>query len=46
LDPAQNAKNAPSISSEDSAIDIHVIPTDEEIVIAKSTFRLISPSVV
>jgi acetate kinase len=46
LDTAQNAKNAPSISSEDSAIDIHVIPTDEEIVIAKSTFRLISPSVV
>jgi acetate kinase len=37
LDPARNGLPAPVISAEGSAIEIRVIPTDEEGVIARST---------
>jgi len=37
LDPAANAANAPCISTADSLIAVHVIPTDEEAMIARHT---------
>lgn len=37
LDAAANAANAPCISSADSMIAVHVIPTDEEAMIARHT---------
>lgn len=40
LDPAANAANAPVISAPDSPAAVHVIPTDEEVTIARAVFRL------
>lgn len=38
IDPAKNAKHGPEISTPDSKVKVFVIPTDEEMTIAKSTF--------
>lgn len=40
LDDAANTRNASSITAADSGIDVLVIPTDEEAVIARATQRL------
>ena len=40
VDPERNAANAPVISPEGAAVTIRVIPTDEEIVIARATRAL------
>ncbi len=40
LDPEANARNAPCISASNSAVAVHVIPTDEEAVIARDTRTL------
>jgi acetate kinase len=37
LDPAANAANAGCISTRDSRVAVHVIPTDEEAMIARHT---------
>ncbi len=37
LDPAENARHAPRISRADSLIPVHVVPTDEEFMIAQHT---------
>ena len=41
LDPAKNAADAPKISAPDSQIDVCVIPTNEEWMIARHTAKLI-----
>lgn len=41
LDREANAANAPTITHPDSAVSAHVIPTDEERIIARHTLRLI-----
>ena len=41
LDPGANAANAMRISASDSAVDVLVIPTDEEAVIARHTREVI-----
>ena len=41
LDPARNEKNAHLISPEAARVKVHVICTDEEIVIARSVFRIL-----
>ncbi len=43
LDPAANAGNAPVISAADSAVSVRVIPTNEEIVIARATGAIARP---
>ena len=40
IDPAINERGGPRISSSGSAVDVFVIPTDEEVVIARSTREL------
>ena len=40
LDEEQNRKNATQISTVDSTVKVRVIPTNEELMIAKSTMRL------
>lgn len=40
IDTAKNAENAATISASDSNISIHVIHTDEELMIANHTYRL------
>jgi acetate kinase len=42
LDPAANDRNDPVISTTSSIIPLLVIPTDEELMIAKHTFALLS----
>lgn len=42
LDPEANARNAAVISAPGSRVGIHVIPTDEELMIARHTLRLIA----
>lgn len=42
FDPAANAHNGPCISRTDSPVSAWVIPTDEEIVIARHTLRLVT----
>jgi len=42
LDEARNAANAPIVSTDASACTVRVIPTDEEAVIARETFRVLS----
>jgi acetate kinase len=42
LDEARNAINAPIISSEQSPTTVRVIPTDEELMIARAVRRLLS----
>jgi acetate kinase len=44
LDPAANEKGETLISKRDSRFPIHVIPTDEELMIARHTLALISSS--
>jgi len=39
IDPARNAQGAPCISTGDSAVKCYVIPTDEELMIARHTLR-------
>jgi acetate kinase len=41
LGAARNAKNAPLISPDGAAVEVRVIPTDEEIMIARSVTRLL-----
>lgn len=41
LDPAENSRHARLISSSDSRIPVYVIPTDEELMIAKHTLSLL-----
>ncbi|MDB5296069.1 MAG: acetate kinase [Phycisphaerales bacterium] len=40
LDGARNGGSAPVISADDSRVGVRVIPTDEEVVIARTVFRL------
>jgi acetate kinase len=42
LDPEQNAAHAPIISSDESRVTVRVIPTDEELMIARHTSRVIA----
>ena len=42
LDPAANARNAALISRPQSRISLHVMPTDEELMIAQHTLALLS----
>ena len=42
VDPARNAAGAPVIGAEASRVDVRVIPTDEEAMIAKAVGRLVS----
>jgi acetate kinase len=41
LDPERNAAHAPVISSDDAAVTVRVVPTDEELMVARHTRRLI-----
>lgn len=41
IDPAANAVNAPIISTPASRVEVHVVPTDEEGIIASHTVRLV-----
>jgi acetate kinase len=41
LSPARNARQAPLISTESSRVKVRVIPTDEELMIARSVCRLL-----
>jgi acetate kinase len=43
LDPAANAAHEPVISRPDSRIPMHVVPTDEELMIARHTLALLAP---
>lgn len=43
LDAAANMAGAPLISTPGSRISLHVVPTDEELMIARHTLRLIAP---
>ena len=40
LDPAENARHAQLISAKDSRIPVYVVPTDEELMIARHTLSL------
>jgi acetate kinase len=42
LDPQANARSEARISSSDSRVAIHVVPTDEELMIARHTLALVS----
>lgn len=44
IDDTANATHGPRISSPSSSVDVHVIPTDEENVIAQATFALTAAS--
>jgi acetate kinase len=41
LDPAENSRHAGRISRSDSRVPVFVVPTDEELMIAKHTFALL-----
>jgi len=41
IDPARNADNAPVISPEGERASVRVIPTDEEIMIARAVLRIV-----
>ena len=41
LDPARNARNAPLITTDASRLPVHVLPTDEERMIARHTLRVL-----
>jgi acetate kinase len=41
LDPERNAAHAPVISSDDAAVTVRVVPTDEDLMVARHTRRLI-----
>jgi acetate kinase len=40
IDDSKNEKNCPVISADDSDVIVRVIPTDEELVVARETFEL------
>jgi len=42
LDPAQNAAGELLISTDDSRVAIYAVPTDEELMIARHTFKLVA----
>jgi acetate kinase len=42
LEPARNAAHAPIISSDASRVVVRVIPTDEDLMIVRHTYRLIA----
>ena len=42
LDEKRNAAGAPLISSDDSRVAVHVIPTNEELMIARATRRVLT----
>jgi acetate kinase len=42
LDPAANAAGAPFISKRDGRLAIHIVPTDEELMIARHTMALLA----
>jgi len=42
LDPAANAKGGPKISLPDSRVALYVVPTNEELMIARHTLSLLS----
>jgi acetate kinase len=42
LDPGRNASHAPVISPDGNPVTVRVIPTDEEITIARETIAIIS----
>jgi acetate kinase len=42
LDAERNAAHAPIISSDASRVVVRVIPTDEDLMIARHTYRLIA----
>ena len=44
LDPPANAAHAPMISRRDSRLALYVVPTDEELMIARHTLALLSSS--
>ena len=44
IDPLANAANAPCISTVGSKVGVHVIPTDEEQVIADEALSVITPA--
>lgn len=44
LDPASNDAGGPRISTPDSPVSVWVIPTNEELMVARHTFTLASPS--
>ena len=44
LDPRANETNAPRISKKESRLRAYVVPTDEELVIARHTARLLGLS--
>jgi acetate kinase len=41
LDPERNAAHAPVISTDDAAVTVRVVPTDEDLMVARHTRRLI-----
>jgi acetate kinase len=41
LDPDRNAAHAPVISSDDAAVSVRVVPTDEDLMVARHTRKLI-----
>jgi acetate kinase len=41
LDPGRNAANAPIISSSEARVGVRVIPTDEEVMIARATYGVL-----
>jgi acetate kinase len=41
LDPERNAAHAPIISSDDAAVTVLIVPTDEDLMVARHTRRLI-----
>ena len=43
LDSSANAEGGPLISRPDSRIPVYVVPTDEELMIARHTFALLAP---
>ncbi|MDQ2785846.1 MAG: acetate/propionate family kinase [Chloroflexota bacterium] len=42
LDPKRNAADAPVISADDGAVTVRVMPTDEDLMIARHTYRLLA----
>lgn len=43
VDPAENLKNSLRISTDDSAVAVYVIPTNEEFMVARHTAHLVHP---
>jgi acetate kinase len=41
IDPERNAAHAPVISSDDASVTVRIVPTDEDLMVAQHTRRLI-----